>query len=297
MKKVLISALILILAVGASVYFQPGRSSAEPADNTVTPDAQSGSGAYTSQISDDKEDTAPVAGLPDNTDYPDKPDDPDNTNTVDPSPSGGQRTVEGVILGDGIDMGAAPEGYFADSLFVGDSRMYGLQLYGDIKEGYWYAATSMAVFNYNNKPVDVAGFGSTTLDNLLQQKKFSQIYVNMGINEIGYEMTYLKNTYTEFYNKLRSLQPDAKIIIISNLHVTKAYSDTSTNGITNPRLNELNEHLKSMQDGQHIFYLDINHLFDDANGALAAECTGDGVHVYGQQYLTTSEYLRSHAIY
>ena len=294
MKKVLISALALILAVGASVYFQPGRNAAGPDNNTASPGDQSGSGAYTSQIGDDREDTAPVSGLPANTDDPGVP---DNTNTVDPPPTDGPRTVEGVVLGSGIDMGAAPEGYFADSLFIGDSRMYGLQLYGDIKEGYWYAATSMAVFNYNNKPVDVAGFGTVTLDNLLQQKKFGQIYVNMGINEIGYEMTYLKNTYTEFYNKLRTLQPDAKIIIISNLHVTKAYSDTSSNGITNPRLNELNAHLKAMQDGQHIFYLDINHLFDDANGALSVECTGDGVHVYGQQYLTTSEYLRSHAIY
>ena len=288
MKKVIISALILILAVGASVYFQPGKNSGKPA-NTVTPDEyQPGAGAYTSQISDDKEDAPPFSG---------EPVDPDNTNTVDPAPSGGSRTVEGVVLADGIEIGAAPEGYFQDALFVGDSRMYGLQLYGDIKEGFWYAATSMAVFNYNNKPVNVEGVGSITLDSLLQQKKFGHIYVNMGINEIGYEMQYLKNTYTEFYNKLKTLQPDAKIIIISNLHVTKAYSDTSTNGITNPRLNELNEHLKSMQDGEHIFYLDINHLFDDANGALAAECTGDGVHVYGQQYLDISAYLRSHAIY
>ena len=292
MKKVIISAIALILAVGASVYFQPGKTP-NGSSNTVDPDVyQPGAGVYTSQISDDKEDTAPVSG------NPVTPDNPDNPNTVDPpAPSGGKSPEEGVVLHDGIEMGTAPEGYFADSLFIGDSRMYGLQLYGDIKEGYWYAATSMAVFNYNNKPVNVEGVGSVTLDSLLQQKKFGQIYVTMGINEIGDPMQTLKDAYTEFYNKLRSMQPDARIIIISNLHVTKAYSDTSKNGITNPNLNELNEHLKSMQDGEHIFYLDINHLFDDANGALAAECTGDGVHVYAQQYLTTSEYLRTHAIY
>ena len=277
MKKTLISALLLVVAVAASVVFQPGKHPAPPQNNTseqsnsVVP----GSDVYTSQLNDDSEDYG-------------KSFEP-------PAPS--ERTIEGVLLADGVTMGDAPAGYFEEALFVGDSRMNGLQLYGDIKEASWYAATSMSVYNYNDKQVDVQGVGVTSLDNLLSQKKYKRIYVNMGINEIGYDMEYLKNTYTEFYNKLRTMQPDAKIIIMSNLHVTKAYSDTSTNGITNPRLNELNEHLKAMQDGEHIFYLDTNHLFDDANGALAAECTGDGVHVFAQQYLDISAYLRSHAIY
>ncbi len=301
MKKILISTLILIIAVAASIVFQPGKTPVDPkpspsgsntaANNTVQPDDK-----QNTVQPDDRQNTVPAPDNTANNTTPSVPDVPDGKeNTLEPSKP--DRTVEGVILGEGVEMGNAPDGYFRESLFIGDSRMFGLQSYGDIKEGYWYAATSMGAFNINNKAIDVSGIGAVVLDDLLKQKQFPQIYINMGINEIGYEMGYLQNAYKEFYDKIRAAQPNAKIIIISNLHVTKAHSDTGTYGVTNSNINTFNEYLKSLQDGKNIFYLDVNHLFDDAGGALDPAYTGDGVHVYAQQYLDISAYLRSHAIY
>ena len=213
----------------------------------------------------------------------------------DPAPESAFLEKDGIMYMEGIELTDAPEGYFKDTLFIGDSRVAGLAQYGDIKDAAWYCSTGMSVFNYDNKGIKVEGYGTVKLSALLKKKAFKQIYIGMGVNELGYDLGYVAKHYKEFIEMLRETCPDAKIIIMSNLHVTKSRSD-SDKWVNNTRIDELNSGLRAMQDGSNVFYMNINRLFDDETGALSTEYTYDRSHLLGKYYKIWTQFIREHAI-
>ena len=56
-------------------------------------------------------------------------------------------------------------------------------------------------------------------------------------------------------------------------------------------INERNAAIAQLADGKTIFYLDLNPLFDDENGALRADYSGDGVHVRAPYYVQWRDHL------
>lgn len=178
------------------------------------------------------------------------------------------------------------EDYFSDALFLGDSRTVGLSLYARIPGATYFARTSMNVYNvFDDKPSetsDTKSYGN--LADLLTKKKFGKIYILLGINEIGYSYTSVVSNYSKVIDYIRQYQPDAKIIIQSNMHVTKKKSDANPNTFSNTRINELNRRLSQLADNKTIFYLGFEQIFDGADGAMSSEYSGDGVHLYGKCY-------------
>ncbi len=49
-------------------------------------------------------------------------------------------------------------------------------------------------------------------------------------------------------------------------------------------------------DGETIFYLECNDLFDDANGTLSSDITSDGIHPDGSAYRKWGEWVKQNAI-
>ncbi|MBR5730799.1 MAG: lipase, partial [Firmicutes bacterium] len=133
------------------------------------------------------------------------------------------------------------------------------------------------------------------LSKLLKRKAYDKIYVCMGINDLGYDMDMLKGRFTDFIAMLQEQCPSAIIIIISNLHVGKARSDRDK-WVNNTRLNELNAHFESMQDGKKVFYIETNGLFDNADGDMDTTYTNDNVHILGKYYTVWGDYIKAHAI-
>jgi lysophospholipase L1-like esterase len=181
---------------------------------------------------------------------------------------------------------ASDENYFSDALFLGDSRTVGFYLYARIPGATYFARTSMSVFNVFAEKKSETGDTSSYKDlvQLLTQKKFGKIYILLGINEIGYSYSSIVKNYSETIKYIRQMQPYAKIIIQSNMHVTKKKSDANPNSFSNARINELNRQLSSLADGKKIFYLSFEKIFDDSNGAMSSEYSGDGVHLYAKCY-------------
>lgn len=183
-----------------------------------------------------------------------------------------------------------PEDPFANALFVGDSRTVGIQKYAGIEGADFFASTGMSVYNVFDRKVDVAGQKGLLLTELLSQKSYDRIFVMLGINELGYSMDKTVETYRQVVDSLRELQPEAYIHIQANLHVTKAKSD-GDKLYNNDNINRLNEALAALADGETVFYLDANPAFDDENGALGGDLSGDGVHPYGKCYATWADWL------
>lgn len=184
--------------------------------------------------------------------------------------------------------------YFKDALFIGDSRTVGFHNYCKIEGATYFARTSANVSNlFDNKKSETESSGLNLTD-FLSKYKFGKIYILLGINEIGYSYDWIINNYKNDLAKIRQLQPNAIIIIQSNMHVTKAKSDANPNTFSNTRINELNKRLSKLADNKTIFYVDISPVFDDASGNMNAEYSGDGVHLKGKYYPLWKNFILEH---
>lgn len=182
-----------------------------------------------------------------------------------------------------------------DALMIGDSRVVGLMEYAEMDCDF-FAGVGMSVYNIDDEPVSVPDVGRMTLTELLSNKSYGKIYLMLGINELGYELDQTVEKYQQLVESIRSLQPDAKLFIMGNLHVTLRKS-TYHDYIKNSTISELNNRISQFADNQNIFYLDVNPEFDDANGALSERFTSDGVHLYAKHYEHWGEWIATQSAY
>ncbi len=187
---------------------------------------------------------------------------------------------------------------FADSLFIGDSRTFGFVSYKiNVPGATFFSNEGMSSSAALKRSVEVNGFGTVTLNELLKKKQFKQVFIMFGLNEInnGHSNSSIAGWYYDIIEKVAEIQPDAKIIVQSVLHVTKATNDKNVKSkqpITNKRINELNEVLQLLVDEPYVYYLNVNEAFDDANGALSGDFSaGDGMHIKVRGYTTWRDYL------
>ncbi len=187
------------------------------------------------------------------------------------------------------------ESYFSDALFVGDSRTDGLRLYAPFEGADYFCTTGMSVLKCLDVTADVEGVGSVTLAQLLDQKDYGKVYISLGINDVGYDHEYLVPYFEEIVNLAREKEPDAIVYIMASMHVAK------NRAINEPlfeseNVDHLNELFGALADGEHSFYIDMNEVFDDAEGYLISDYTGDNVHLYAKYYEIWDEWLCENAV-
>lgn len=185
--------------------------------------------------------------------------------------------------------------YFDDALFIGDSRTVGLMEYGNLENASFFADSGMTVFGLEEKKLAVAEEGKRSFDEMLTQRKYGKVYLMLGINELGYRFEHICSKYQEILNKIQTEQENAIIYLCANMHVTQAQS-CKDEIYNNENINRLNDMIYSLTDGERIFYLDVNELFDDENGNLRADYSSDSFHVYGKYYAEWVNWLCSKAV-
>ena len=189
--------------------------------------------------------------------------------------------------------------YFADAVFIGDSRTVGMYEYGGLENvSTFYASTGLTVYKlFDSAIVQVPGQKKKiTVDEALQQNSFAKIYLMIGINEMG---TGTVETFTEKYREvlehLQELQPDAIIYIQGIMKVTTERSNQG-DYINNEGIIARNEELEKLADNRKIFYLDVNPLICDETGGMVESYTFDGVHLKAQYIQIWKDFLKRHAI-
>ncbi len=187
----------------------------------------------------------------------------------------------------------APAGYFNDALFIGDSRMVGIASYSPIEGATYFATVGLAAYKIDTVTSEVPGTEGQTFEQVLNAKQYGKVYIMLGINELGMDFGVTMQNIDDLIARIRTASPDAKIILMANLHVSagRHYSD---NIVNNTRINEFNARLAAKADYQTIWYLDVNPVFDDAEGCLGKEYTSDNTHPYAKYYITWSEWLTHH---
>lgn len=207
--------------------------------------------------------------------------------------------LEGLLGGDGPLYSSffttVEDSYFADAVFIGDSRMQGVYEYAGMEEADFLSKVSMTIYNMMDTKVTTNGHNETIRE-ALTERQYGKIYIMVGINEMGTADTeYFIRHYQAVLEEIRTLQPDAIIVIQAIMHVT-GEKDREDPIFNNTNINERNEALKELANGQDIFYLDVNEVYDDENGNLRRDMSADDVHLLGNCYGLWHTFFYEHGI-
>lgn len=194
-----------------------------------------------------------------------------------------------------VGLTAAPDGYFDDALFIGDSRTVGMASYGPIDGATYFATVGLSTYKLDEAVSEVPGTQGMTFAQVLSAKQYSKIYIMLGINELGYTFQTTMQNFRDLITRVQTAHPGAIVYMQANLHVAASRSQTDA-VVNNTVINNFNASLAEMADDQTVFYLDVNPLFDDASGCLNVEFTRDGTHPVAKSYLTWSDWIRQHVI-
>lgn len=193
-----------------------------------------------------------------------------------------------------IGSGQVADSYFDDAAFIGDSRSQGLQLYTGLPNATFYATQGLMVDTFFSKKFVKAGGGKITIPDAMKNQTFKKVYIMLGVNELGwaYEKVFIQK-YGEVVDKVKELQPDAKIYVQSILPVTKAKSDGDAI-YNNTKISRYNELIEQMCREKGVTYLHVADAVGLDNGALPAGSATDGVHLNREYCYKWLDYLKTH---
>lgn len=185
--------------------------------------------------------------------------------------------------------------YFDDALFIGDSRVAGLAMNSGTNATF-YAVTSFQLYRYKTFKVVQTPNGKVPIFDAMPYDKFTKIYIKVGLNELGSvtDEPFL-DAYTSLINDLRVMQPRAIIYIQAILPVTQVKSQTDRVHC-NENIKKRNENLKSFAELMKCYYVDVGPYFADETGALKADTTADGIHMYSKYMPMWIDALRKQAV-
>lgn len=190
------------------------------------------------------------------------------------------------------------EDYFDDALFIGDSRVAGFGMYSGLENATFYAHKGFQIYTFQTKPLVDTPYGKITVPEalLLQQGQFKKVYIMFGLNEMGWGTDeQFAQYYYNVIDTVKGTQPDAVVYVQSIMHVSKETSDSSPI-YGNEAIDARNEWIQKIAADENVYYLNLNEIFTDEEGALPAEFSGDGVHLKAAYIDLWKQYLMAHAI-
>lgn len=180
--------------------------------------------------------------------------------------------------------------WYDDALFIGDSRICGLRMYSRAGNARYFCSVGMNVFNYDDTDTADEDYPDMTLAEVLAERKYGKIFINLGLNESGYPIDAVMKAYEELLDVIRTAQPDAKIILQGIIMVSKIKS--TENACFDPgNLRSMNERIAALADGETVFYIDANVVFVGEDGYLYPHLSGDGCHFYPEYAVDWAEWI------
>ena len=186
------------------------------------------------------------------------------------------------------------ESYFDDALFIGDSRTDGLRLYCPIGQASYFCTTGMTIFDVYQETAPNKDLVQQTLEQMLAEKQFGKIYITLGLNELAEKDIVLKAEFQLVINKLRKVQPDAKIFLNAVMPLGKEKSE-SQSYFSMERIAGFNEMLLGVAEYMDCVYLDASPIFAGEDGYLREELSFDGCHLYARNYWMWAQFLCQNA--
>lgn len=171
---------------------------------------------------------------------------------------------------------------FAGDCFIGDSRTDELFTQTGISTADFLCKTGLNVR---------AAINEDEIMSALESKKYRNIYIEFGVNELGWQsLDYFENYYVELIEKVKTLQPDAKIYVQSIIPVSQNKSDSSdTETLAN--VERFNQRVINAASRTSVTYLDVTTGICGDSRVLPYDASHDGVHPNKKYNLKWLDYI------
>lgn len=187
--------------------------------------------------------------------------------------------------------------YFSKTAVIGDSRGKGLMLFGSMA-GVDLTAEALSVYNLWEKTFSTP-YGTMTAIHALANDKFNRVYINLGINAVGYpSRDKFYTLYGNLVDEIRRTQPNAQIYVQSIIPVNETILHRNGTGsyINNEVIQEFNGMLSDLCAEKHLHYLDLYNFFVDETGQLPEAASNDGLHFGAEYSKLWANYLYTHVV-
>lgn len=187
--------------------------------------------------------------------------------------------------------------YFDDAVFIGNSRLQGFILYSRLPDLCAYTYVGMTVKSYFTKAeFTVNGVSMTAAEALEATPGFKKVYLKLGINELGWVSTdQFIEEYSKILEHIYSCNPNA-IVFINSLLPVSEYALEKDPTLSQEKILEYNEAIKTMAAQYGACYLDVASIFTAEDGYMPYEYSFDGVHLNVDSIQLWLNYLLEHGI-
>ena len=188
------------------------------------------------------------------------------------------------------------EGYFADAVFLGDSRTEGFHLYSGLEEGQYLYAVGATVESVFTKATQETEAGKVPMLDALADMECGKVYIMLGVNELGWPKADMyREQYGKVIDRIREEHPEAVVVIQSLLPVS-AKQEAKGSYVNNERISVYNGMLEELSAEKDCPYLNVAEAVTGADGCLREELTSDGVHLNTAGCKVWLDYLRTHMV-
>lgn len=184
--------------------------------------------------------------------------------------------------------------FFADAVFIGDSRMNGLVRYTETPCVAAYAYTSLTVSSVFTKELVETKKGNMTVADALKYKDFSKCYLMFGLNELGWPsaQTFIER-YVKVIDLVRSVNPDADIYLMNIYPATQTYDENHPERGNKP-IKKRNDMLAELAKQYDLKLVNAAAALCDENGYLPSDASSDGIHANRDTCYKLYNYLHAH---
>ncbi len=185
----------------------------------------------------------------------------------------------------------------AGTLFIGDSRLYGLTYYLGLDLYRSYAFESLSINGIETKKLVKGDGGDITIAEAVKKNNgFTRCYLMFGINELSWANSEsFRNYYRALIDTVRAANPDAEIYLMAVYPVEEAAVKNYKDVFTNANIRALNKTLLDLAEEKQVYYLDSFAALEE-NGGLPSGSTNDGIHVGKGLCRQFLNYILSHTV-
>ena len=188
------------------------------------------------------------------------------------------------------------DGYFTDTVFLGDSRTEGFHLYSGLQEGEYLYAVGATVESVFSKPTQETEAGKVPMLDALAELECGKVYIMLGANELGWPKSEaFHDQYGKVIDRVRADHPDAEVVIQSILPVS-AVQEAKGSYVNNSRIQVYNTILEELALEKECPYLNVGEAVTGEDGCLRPELTTDGIHLNTAGCKEWLDYLKTHAV-
>lgn len=204
----------------------------------------------------------------------------------------GKVDVDGVTL---LYDNTYGEEYLQNCIFLGDSRIVGMAIYGFIDTNTALAQIGLSHNNAMTTTYKTSTGKTYTFDSYLESHQAKVIYICYGVNGLTQNRETYKTAYQRLVEHVKEMAPNSSIVIQSIWPAKDG--GIYRNTVSNALIDEYNEFLYDLAAEEGIYYLDVQcALKGDDGNMLPMYDSGDGLHYNQTGYIDIIEYIVTHPV-